>query len=277
MVADLKKDRAAGKVNTPSEQVLAWMKGNLTELTADQLKTLKPDEIAEIRAANIAACTKKLADMAWRWNTSERPKQVFTDDDWHGAYPVDKPRETVVRFQEPAAAPAAEPAELRVSNLAPETTEDDLRPLFQRFGTVESVSIAKTAAGESRGNGVVKFARRADAERALENLHNYRLHFMVLRVEWPEPPLSIRAGVYVPPALRTRVEGITAEPDSPYDDREEREDYDDRSDYTGTPYDERDANACRVCGRDAEDSGWNGVCSRGCMRIECGLDSPLSR
>jgi hypothetical protein len=252
---------SASKTLSPVDQVQAWMKSNLTELSADQLKTMKPDEIAEIRAANIAACTKKLADMAWRWNTSELPKRVFTDDDWHVPYPVEKPRETVVRFTEPA----AEPAELRVSNLAPETTENDLRPLFQRFGAVESVSIAKTAAGESRGNGVVKFTRRADAEMALENLHNYRLHFMVLRVEWPEPPLSIRAGVYVPPALRTRVEGITAEPDSPYDDR---------SDYTGTPYDERDANACRVCERDAQDSGWNGVCSRGCHRVEIGLDSP---
>ena len=59
-------------------------------------------------------------------------------------------------------------------------------------------------------------------------------------------------------------------------DREEP-DYDDRDPPTpdaGTPYSEGDPNACRVCGRDAEFSGWSGVCSRGCHRIEIGLDTP---
>lgn len=78
--------------------------------------------------------------------------------------------------------------QLRVSNLSPDTSEDDLRNLFQPFGRVEKVYIAKDhATGESRGFAYIKFQYHTSAEEARKNLHGYPLHHMVMRVDWSEP------------------------------------------------------------------------------------------
>ena len=78
--------------------------------------------------------------------------------------------------------------QLRVSNLSPDTSEDDLRNLFQPFGRVEKVYIAKDhASGESRGFAFIKFLYHSSAEEARKNLNGYPLHHMIMRVDWSEP------------------------------------------------------------------------------------------
>lgn len=78
--------------------------------------------------------------------------------------------------------------QLRVSNLSPDTSEDDLRNLFQPFGRVEKVYIAKDhSTGESRGFAFIKFLYHSSAEDARKNLNGYPLHHMIMRVDWSEP------------------------------------------------------------------------------------------
>jgi translation initiation factor 3 subunit G len=85
--------------------------------------------------------------------------------------------------------------QLRVNNLSPETTEDDLRNLFQPFGRLDKVFVAHDRiTGESRGFAFIKYTRHSDAEAARQNLNGYPLSHMILRVEWSEPRLDAPGG-----------------------------------------------------------------------------------
>ncbi|KAI5280328.1 translation initiation factor eIF3 subunit g, partial [Ascosphaera acerosa] len=64
-------------------------------------------------------------------------------------------------------------------------TEDELRALFSRFGTVVRVFLGRdreTAA--VKGYAFISFAEQADAERARERLHGYGYHHLILNVEF---------------------------------------------------------------------------------------------
>mmetsp|Transcript_14318 Transcript_14318/g.21440 ORF Transcript_14318/g.21440 Transcript_14318/m.21440 type:complete len:312 (-) Transcript_14318:103-1038(-) len=85
---------------------------------------------------------------------------------------------------------------IRVSNLTKAVTEEDLRDLFQRFGNIHRVSLPrverKDEAGnvykEPRGFAYVAFARRDDAERAMERLQGHGYDHLILKLEWAKPP-----------------------------------------------------------------------------------------
>jgi len=58
-----------------------------------------------------------------------------------------------------------------VGNLSYETTEDDLRDLFEEFGTIVEVSIIKDReTGRSKGFGFVEMEESDGAEKAIKEL-----------------------------------------------------------------------------------------------------------
>lgn len=59
-----------------------------------------------------------------------------------------------------------------VGNIAFTATEDDIKGVFSKFGTVESVNIITDAhTGRSKGFGFVEMASTEDAKKAIESLN----------------------------------------------------------------------------------------------------------
>src|SRR4030042_1381904 len=57
-------------------------------------------------------------------------------------------------------------------NLAPETTDDDLRQAFEAFGQVSSAAVVKDKfSGESRGFGFVEMPSKTEAQSAIEQMN----------------------------------------------------------------------------------------------------------
>ncbi|KAL0587190.1 hypothetical protein ABG067_003248 [Albugo candida] len=79
-------------------------------------------------------------------------------------------------------------ATLRVTNISPDTCEDDLYELFRVFGHVLRVYLARDRETlQSRGFAFVSFARVEDAERALDKLQGYGYDHLILKLEWARP------------------------------------------------------------------------------------------
>ena len=63
-----------------------------------------------------------------------------------------------------------------VGNLSRDTTEDDLREVFEAFGEVTSVNIIKDKySGESREFGFVEMSSKKEAQAALDGLNGKEL------------------------------------------------------------------------------------------------------
>src|SRR5208282_3733395 len=74
---------------------------------------------------------------------------------------------------------------LRVTNLSEDTTDDDLRDLFGRFGRISRVFLAKDRETmRSKGFAFVSFHERADAVRAMEKLDKKGYDNLIIRVEF---------------------------------------------------------------------------------------------
>jgi translation initiation factor 3 subunit G len=74
---------------------------------------------------------------------------------------------------------------IRVSNLSDETKEADLRELFQPFGQLQRVFLAKNKnSGTSRGFAYVTFYRRDDGQRAIDKLNGFGYDHLILKLEW---------------------------------------------------------------------------------------------
>ncbi|KAK4986803.1 Protein phosphatase PP2A regulatory subunit B, partial [Elasticomyces elasticus] len=59
-----------------------------------------------------------------------------------------------------------------VKNVEPETTDDEFRQLFERYGDITSASLAHdNETGKSRGFGFVNYIRHEDASKAVDELH----------------------------------------------------------------------------------------------------------
>jgi len=57
-------------------------------------------------------------------------------------------------------------------NLAPETTDDDLRQAFEAFGQVSTATVVKDKfSGESRGFGFVEMPSKTEAQSAIEQMN----------------------------------------------------------------------------------------------------------
>lgn len=77
---------------------------------------------------------------------------------------------------------------LRVTNISEDTTEADLQELFQAFGRISRVYLAKDKETmQSRGFAFVSFMLRQDAQRAMDKLNGHGYDHLILKLEWAKP------------------------------------------------------------------------------------------
>ena len=70
-----------------------------------------------------------------------------------------------------------------VSNLSFHTTDDNLKELFEKFGTVSSAKvISDRESGRSRGFGFVEMAVDAEAKKAIQELNNREIEGRAISV-----------------------------------------------------------------------------------------------
>jgi cold-inducible RNA-binding protein len=77
---------------------------------------------------------------------------------------------------------------LFVGNFTFSTTEDDLRALFQPYGTIDSISVVTDrTTGRSRGFGFVEMPDRGQAEKAIEALNGKEVGGRTLNINEARP------------------------------------------------------------------------------------------
>ncbi|MCX6587724.1 MAG: RNA-binding protein [Acidobacteria bacterium] len=75
-----------------------------------------------------------------------------------------------------------------VGNLSFHTTEQNLRALFEQFGTVDRVSlVTDRETGKARGFGFVEMAQKAEAENAIASLNGRELDGRAINVNEARP------------------------------------------------------------------------------------------
>lgn len=76
-------------------------------------------------------------------------------------------------------------ATLRVTNVSEFAEENDLREIFERFGRVTRVFLAKDRdTGRAKGFAFISFQERSDAAKACEKIDGYGYGHLILRVEF---------------------------------------------------------------------------------------------
>lgn len=84
---------------------------------------------------------------------------------------------------------------LYVGNLAYETSETDLQTLFGQAGTVESVRVMRDmATGRARGFAFVEMASEAEAQTAIDQLHEKQFGGRTLTVNEARPQAARTGG-----------------------------------------------------------------------------------
>lgn len=77
---------------------------------------------------------------------------------------------------------------IRVTNISEDTSEADLQALFQPFGRISRVYLAKDKETmRSRGFAFVSFVHREDAAKAMDKLQGYGYDHLILKLEWARP------------------------------------------------------------------------------------------
>lgn len=77
---------------------------------------------------------------------------------------------------------------IRVTNISEDTSEADLQELFQPFGRISRVYLAKDKETmQSRGFAFVSFVHREDAAKAMDQLQGYGYDHLILKLEWARP------------------------------------------------------------------------------------------
>lgn len=81
-----------------------------------------------------------------------------------------------------------EEATVRVSNLSEETEERDISDLFQPYGQIKRIFLAKDkVSGLAKGFAFVNYYFRQDAERAIAALDGHGFMNLIMHVEWARP------------------------------------------------------------------------------------------
>ena len=76
---------------------------------------------------------------------------------------------------------------LIIRNLARSTTEEELKALFQKYGTVQSCDLVlDKASGESKGFAFVEMPKSGEAKAAMKKLNNMILASSKIRVKRTE-------------------------------------------------------------------------------------------
>ena len=75
-----------------------------------------------------------------------------------------------------------------VGNLSYSTTEDTLRTLFTKFGSVTSVELIKDRdTGNSKGFAFVEMSSQSESDKAISSLHGSNLENRVIKVSIAKP------------------------------------------------------------------------------------------
>ena len=73
---------------------------------------------------------------------------------------------------------------MRISNLSEEADEQDLHDLFHQCGRITQIYVAKDEINNtSKGFAFITFARRKDAQTAIDSLNGFGYDHLILRVE----------------------------------------------------------------------------------------------
>ncbi|CAF1056711.1 unnamed protein product [Brachionus calyciflorus] len=75
----------------------------------------------------------------------------------------------------PANLPQTGPIKLYVGSLHPNITEEMLQAIFEPFGLIDAILLARDDFGRSKGYGFVQFANADDGKKAIEQLNNFEL------------------------------------------------------------------------------------------------------
>ena len=75
-----------------------------------------------------------------------------------------------------------------VANLSYQTTEEELREIFEEYGPVTSVNIIKDRyTSKSRGFGFVEMTDEAGSKKAIDELHGKEYHGRALNINEARP------------------------------------------------------------------------------------------
>ncbi len=84
-----------------------------------------------------------------------------------------------------------------VGNLSYQTTEEQLKGLFEEFGAVKAAKIiTDNYTNRSRGFGFVEMQEKAEGERAVEKLHNTSVNQQTIVVNEARPRTEDRRDNY---------------------------------------------------------------------------------
>lgn len=159
------------------------------ECTKKRVAVWDDDEVfwEESVDAIMGAATKKAGGSVWQKfrgpTTTEEPSAPSEEIG----------RSTSGKYQPPARRAGAAPTTmegddctLRVSNLGERVTDGDLQILFQTFGRVQRIFVARTPEEPRvcKGFAFVTMSNRKDAERALRGLNGHGLDHLVMSVDW---------------------------------------------------------------------------------------------
>jgi len=77
---------------------------------------------------------------------------------------------------------------LLIRNLAKNTSENDIREMFEAYGTVQSCDLVlDRETGRSKGFGFVEMPKQGDAKAAMKHLNGVELDSKKIRVKKAEP------------------------------------------------------------------------------------------
>ncbi len=79
---------------------------------------------------------------------------------------------------------AAKAARLIVRNISFKTNEEELKQIFSKFGTVDSVSVPKSDTGAMRGFAFVQMSSIEEAEKAINGTNGTEIHKRPIAVDW---------------------------------------------------------------------------------------------
>lgn len=80
---------------------------------------------------------------------------------------------------------------LFIGNFTFSTTEDDLRALFEPYGTIDSISVVTDrTTGRSRGFGFVEMPDRGQAEKAIDALNGKEVGGRTLNINEARPKVD---------------------------------------------------------------------------------------
>lgn len=95
--------------------------------------------------------------------------------------------------------------QIRVTNISEDTTENDLRDLFRRFGPTSRIYLAKDkGTHQSRGFAFITYLNREDAQKAIDRLNGYGYGNLILHVEFAKPREEDNANVNKMPGAGNR-------------------------------------------------------------------------